>query len=621
MYLYDNIELQQLIMKELKKDSKNIHSILFLIHVESSIYKNDKELERDILKLLERYPLFQKSSYGFLSSGKIIVFSNSKKEEIEKVLKNFLAKAKKENIYKNISIGATIRKNKDTELDTLYQQVIRAIFHAETAGGWQYFFYSEEKENKFLESVKNFWEFNKELSDSQFISRLISDNKIKNLFERLDQFDNISGLLSYSSFIKKAQDHINNKNENKKLAVFYADIIGFKTLNKIYGEEEGNRFLRAFSDFIKANEFYISACRVYADNFIELFTIPEGVTLEQLSVKFIRDCNGFLQEEAHFHPKCNLGFICGMCAIDDRNESIYSYISKADDVRKSLKPSLSSKCGVFDDEKKSFYLTKQERLRTIMSALENKSFIFYLQPKINIFTNEIIGAEALVRMTSFDSNILPLMPGDFIPLMEETRDIVRLDFFIYKKVCDYINERKKKNLPLFPISVNVSREHFKNPHFVQQLDYIVKNTGIETKYLELEVTESVFSSNIADILNAIYDLKSLGYSIQMDDFGSGYSSLNLLKDIPFDLIKLDKEFLGRGEISKKNKILIKGIIALCKELDIPLLCEGVETKGQVNFLKQSGCSLVQGFYFAKPMPVEDFEKIYDSDDIEILKEV
>ena len=107
----------------------------------------------------------------------------------------------------------------------------------------------------------------------------------------------------------------------------------------------------------------------------------------------------------------------------------------------------------------------------------------------------------------------------------------------------------------------------------------------------------------------------------MDDFGSGYSSLNLLKDIPFDLIKLDKEFLGRGEISKKNKILIKGIIALCKELDIPLLCEGVETKGQVNFLKQSGCSLVQGFYFAKPMPVEDFEKIYDSDDIEILKEV
>lgn len=266
MYLYDNIELQQLIMKELKKDSKNIHSILFLIHVESSIYKNDKELERDILKLLERYPLFQKSSYGFLSSGKIIVFSNSKKEEIEKVLKNFLAKAKKENIYKNISIGATIRKNKDTELDTLYQQVIRAIFHAETAGGWQYFFYSEEKENKFLESVKNFWEFNKELSDSQFISRLISDNKIKNLFERLDQFDNISGLLSYSSFIKKAQDHINNKNENKKLAVFYADIIGFKTLNKIYGEEEGNRFLRAFSDFIKANEFYISACRVYADN-------------------------------------------------------------------------------------------------------------------------------------------------------------------------------------------------------------------------------------------------------------------------------------------------------------------------------------------------------------------
>lgn len=621
MYLYNNIELQQLIMKELKKDNTNIHSVLFVIHVESSIYKNDNELKKDILKLLVEYPLFLKSSYGFLSSGNIVVFSDEGKIEAEEMMKDFLKKAKKENIYKNISIGATVRKNKDTNLETLYQQVIRATFHAETAGGWQYFFYSEEKENEFLESVKNFWEFNKELSDSQFIAKLMSDDKIKNLFERLEQFDNISGLPSYSSFIKKAQDHIEDKNENRKLAVFYADIIGFKSLNRIYGEEEGNRFLKAFSDLTKANEFYISACRVYADNFIELFTIPDEVTLEQLSAKFIRDCNGFLQKQAHFHPKCNLGFICGMCAIEDRSESIYSYISKADAVRKSLKPSLTSKSGVFDAPKKALYLIKQERLRTTMTALENKSFIFHLQPKINILTNEIIGAEALVRMTSFDNNVSPLMPGEFIPLMEETGDIVRLDFFIYKKVCNYINERKKKNLPLFPISVNVSREHFKNPHFVQQIDYIVKNTGIETKYLELEVTESVFSSNIADILNAIFDLKSLGYSIQMDDFGSGYSSLNLLKDIPFDLIKLDKEFLGRGEISKKNRILIKGIIALCKELDIPLLCEGVETREQIDFLKKSGCSIVQGFYFAKPMPVEDFEKIYDSDDIEFFKEV
>ena len=214
-------------MKELKKDNTNIHSVLFVIHVESSIYKNDNELKKDILKLLVEYPLFLKSSYGFLSSGNIVVFSDEGKIEAEEMMKDFLKKAKKENIYKNISIGATVRKNKDTNLETLYQQVIRATFHAETAGGWQYFFYSEEKENEFLESVKNFWEFNKELSDSQFIAKLMSDDKIKNLFERLEQFDNISGLPSYSSFIKKAQDHIEDKNENRKLAVFYADIIGF----------------------------------------------------------------------------------------------------------------------------------------------------------------------------------------------------------------------------------------------------------------------------------------------------------------------------------------------------------------------------------------------------------
>ena len=353
MYLYDDFELQQLIEKELKKDKKNLHSILFVIHVESSIYKNDKELKKDILKLLEKYPLFKKSTFVFISSGKLVVFSDEEKEETEKVMKDFLIAAKNENIYKNISIGATIRKNKDTKLETLYQQVIRAIFHAETAGGWQYFFYSENKENEFLESVKSFWEFNKELSDSEFFSKLMANDEIKSLIEKLERFDTISGLPTYNSFTQKAQSFIKNNNERKKLGVLYTDIIGFKSLNKIYNEEEGNRFLRSFADFIKLNEFYITACRVYADNFIELFTIPEGVTIEQLSEKFIRDCNGFLQNEARFHPKCNLGFICGMCAVDNKDESFFSYISKADEVRKYLKPSLVSKSGVFDDHKKS----------------------------------------------------------------------------------------------------------------------------------------------------------------------------------------------------------------------------------------------------------------------------
>lgn len=620
MYLYDDFELQQLIEKELKKDKKNLHSILFVIHVESSIYKNDKELKKDILKLLEKYPLFKKSTFGFISSGKLVVFSDEEKEETEKVMKDFLIAAKNENIYKNISIGATIRKNKDTKLETLYQQVIRAIFHAETAGGWQYFFYSENKENEFLESVKSFWEFNKELSDSEFFSKLMANDEIKSLIEKLERFDTISGLPTYNSFTQKAQSFIKNNNERKKLGVLYTDIIGFKSLNKIYNEEEGNRFLRSFADFIKLNEFYITACRVYADNFIELFTIPEGVTIEQLSEKFIRDCNGFLQNEARFHPKCNLGFICGMCAVDNKDESFFSYISKADEVRKYLKPSLVSKSGVFDDHKKALYLAKQENLRIIINALKNENFIFYLQPKVNILTNKIIGAEALARMETSDS-APSLAPGDFIPLMEETGDIVKLDFYIYKKVCEYLKERKNKGLYLLPISVNVSREHFKNPYFVQQLDYIVKNSGIERKYFELEVTESLFSNNMYDILSAIYELKSLGYSIQMDDFGSGYSSLNLLKDIPFDLIKLDKEFFGKGEIIKKNKILIEGIVALCKELNIPLLCEGVETKEQVDFLKSIGCNLVQGFYFTGPMTIENFEKTYIENNIDILKGV
>lgn len=220
MYFYNDIELKKLIIKELKKDTSSIPSTLLVIHIESSIYKNDIDMKKDILKLLKKSPLFQKSTFTFISSGKIVAFSDLKKDEIEKAMKIFLSEAKKENIYKNISIGATVVKNHNMKLETLYQQVIRAIFHAETAGGWQYFFYSEDREKEFLESVKNFWEFNEELSDSEFFSKLMSHNAIRDLFERLDQFDNMTGLPTYNSFIKKAQKHIEDKNDKRKLAVF-----------------------------------------------------------------------------------------------------------------------------------------------------------------------------------------------------------------------------------------------------------------------------------------------------------------------------------------------------------------------------------------------------------------
>lgn len=605
MFLYNNKELQQSITNEIKKDTNCIYHILFIIDIKSALPKNENDLREDILNLMNKYLSFQKNLIEFASLGKILVFSSEKIEKIEESIDTFLKEAKKTKLYKNIIIGAIIRKKDNENLEIVYLQAMKALFYAATAGKWQYFFYSEKKEEEFFQAVKKFWKFNKE----NLTSTLIENKNLRNLFYRIDQFDPVTNLPTYTSFIQGTENYIADKNEKRNMAVFYIDIIGFKSLNRIYGEYEGNRFLSAFADYLQDSEFCLFGCRVYADNFIGIFTIPEETTLEEMAEKFIKESSNFLHCEAHYHLKCNLGFIFGICAIDDRNESIYSYISKADAVRKSLKPSLSTKGGVFDEKRKKLFIQNQELHTKILSAFENDNFTFYLQPKVDTRINKIIGAEALARMVEDGKETM--MPGDFIPLMEETGDIVKLDFLIYKKVCAYIKNRMESNLPLFPISVNVSRDHFKHSHFVSQFHKIVSEHGIDPKYIELEITENVFINNLEDILIPIKELKSLGYCIQLDDFGSGYSSLNLLKNIPFDLIKLDKGFLGRGEISDKNKILIKGIIQLCTDLEIPLLCEGVETAEQIEFLKKIGYFTLQGFYFSKPTCVNKFERIYN----------
>ena len=603
MYLYNNTELQKVIMNEIEKNSSCLYHVLFIMDIKNIFPKNEKELKKNILKLIDKYLPFQKSSIKFASLEKVVVSSYEEKEKIEEAIEIFLTEAKKTKLYKDISIGAIIREKENKNLEFIYPQAMKALFYAATAGSWQYFFYSEEKEREFFRAIKKFCEFNEDISPSI----LIENKNMKNLFHKVDQFDPVTNLPTYTSFLQESESYI-NKNEKKNIAVFYVDIIGFKSLNRIYGEYQGNCFLSSFADYIQKHPSYIASCRVYADNFIGVFSVPDGADLEEMVESFIKKGSDFLHHEAHHHPKCNLGFICGVCAVDNKNESIYSYISKADAVRKSLKPSLTTKGGVFDEERKKLFIKKQELHTRILSAFENDKFTFYLQPKVDTRINKIIGAEALARMVENGKEVM--MPGEFIPLMEETGDIVKLDFLIYKKVCAYIKNRMEDELPLFPISVNVSRDHFKNPHFVAQFHKIVSDHGIDPKYIELEITENVFVNNLEDILIPIKKLKNLGYCIQLDDFGSGYSSLNLLKTIPFDLIKLDKGFLGRGEISDKNKILIKGIIQLCTALDIPLLCEGVETAEQMDFLKKIGYFTLQGFYFLKPTCVNKFERLY-----------
>ncbi len=244
------------------------------------------------------------------------------------------------------------------------------------------------------------------------------------------------------------------------------------------------------------------------------------------------------------------------------------------------------------------------------SALINKEFIVYLQPKIDLSTRQISGAEALVRWLPPDENLIP--PKDFIPLFEKNGFVVELDFYVYEEVFKVLRKWLDEKRCLVPISLNVSRIHLRDYNFVPRLTSLINKYNLPTDLIELEITESTFFENINQLLKVISELKHYGFTFSIDDFGSGYSSLNILKDLPIDVLKLDKGFFPRDNISKKEKIIVSTIVDMAKKLDIRVISEGIETIEQCDFLTNIGCDMVQGYLFAKPMPISEFEKIVSS---------
>jgi EAL domain-containing protein (putative c-di-GMP-specific phosphodiesterase class I) len=202
-----------------------------------------------------------------------------------------------------------------------------------------------------------------------------------------------------------------------------------------------------------------------------------------------------------------------------------------------------------------------------------------------------------------------ILPQQFISLFESNGFILELDFYVYEKACQTLRKWMNAGKNVLPISVNVSKAHLADQQFGAQLKTLIEKYGIAPELLELELTESILFEDSHEAVSMIRHLKELGFSILIDDFGSGYSSLNLLKDLTVDVLKLDKEFFRKGGMAEKDKIIVDGIIRIANDLNLRILSEGVETQEQVDFLTAAGCHTAQGFFYAKPMPVEEFEKL------------
>lgn len=420
--------------------------------------------------------------------------------------------------------------------------------------------------------------------------------------------DPITNTQNWNKF-KITATNILQKNKDKDYAIISLDINKFKLINDIYGSQVGDNALRYLSslleEFIGDSE---SFARVSADKFDVLVVYKSDEDIVN-RIKKLNTSNHFSWGGKNYYY---LDLSYGIYRLTDKTLSIDIMSDRSNIARKNIKGKHNVLYSFYDEGTLSRMIAEKEIENTMEKALENGEFVMFLQPKYELENNTIAGAEALVRWIKPGHGIIP--PDSFIPLFERNGFIIKIDYYMFEQVC--INIKKWLDLGATPvtISVNLSRVHLRSLEFITIYKELVKKYDIPPHFIEIELTESLVFDNMEVLTSVINELKDIGFSCSLDDFGTGYSSLNVLKEIPVDVLKLDKEFFCTNEYNEmRSNTVVSGVIALAKSLDIKTISEGVETSQQVSFLKNSGCDMIQGYIFAKPMPINEFEKLWYSD--------
>lgn len=401
---------------------------------------------------------------------------------------------------------------------------------------------------------------------------------------------------------------------DKKTAIVSMDIDGFKYFNDMFGYGEGNDLLRYIWQKVKASlsEGEILAHGV-ADTFIFLLRFD---TREELLWRINDLClhlNNYITKSGQVYK---LSLSMGIYEVDGETDDIVSMADRAYIARQTIKNKGDTAWAFYDGAVRDKLLHEKEIESQMEKALAEGEFIAYYQPKYSTKEQKLIGAEALVRWRRSDGIIVP--PYQFVPLFERNGFINKVDRYMFELVCRQQMCWLKQGLIPVPISVNMSRMCLYDPHIVDEYIGILNGSGLSAAYIKLELTESAFFENISIMNNVIEALHKVGIKVLMDDFGTGYSSMMMLKNVAIDVLKLDKSFVDDIGDDRSEKI-ISNIIYLAHSLQIEVTAEGVETGEQFEFLKSVGCDYIQGYYFGKPQPAEDFaallqKEFYDGSD-------
>ena len=417
----------------------------------------------------------------------------------------------------------------------------------------------------------------------------------------LARHDSFTGLYNKHYFYKKVQEEI-LRQRDKEFLIICSNVRQFKLVNDVFGTEAGDEILLSIAEEMrtKARPGMIYG-RLESDKFA---VCMEKKCYEEEKITLIPG-DIIKSTKSHIYPFYNY---MGIYEVREREIPVSVMCDRAFMAIGTIRDDYHQRVAYYDDVLRESVLQNQKMVAQIPKAIEEGQFEVYLQPQLDYATGNVFGGEALIRWNHPQKGMIP--PGKFIHVLEESGLITRVDQFIWEQACRYLHHWKEMGIEDMSISVNISPKDFYFVDLYQVFTGLVEKYQISPSNLKLEITETAIMQDVEKQVELIKRLQQVGFIVEMDDFGSGYSSLNTLKDIPVNVLKMDMAFLGETKDEERGRKILKMTVGIAKELEVPVIAEGVETKEQAEYLYSVGCHWLQGYYIAKPMSVGEFEKEY-----------
>ncbi|MBO4414484.1 MAG: EAL domain-containing protein [Lachnospiraceae bacterium] len=430
---------------------------------------------------------------------------------------------------------------------------------------------------------------------------------VNNEAREFSEFDSLTHLLKYEYVYQNLQKIVNTGFEGSRLDFISIDFSNFKFINEKYGYVSGNNILYEIAQYIyTASDNIIACCRPYSDNFYTIIKTDENESLDYVKQRVEYSANEMLEKVRKRFFDCNIIVNCGIYSMQNGEKDIEKALFNANLARKFAKHENiinCCRCLIYRPEMSKIMDRQADYVSSMKKSLAEGDFIVKYQPICKTDTKTVVSAEALVR---WKKNSEILLPDEFIKVFEENGCIINLDYYVYERVFEFISRRLKENKPVVPISLNVSIIHFYSLELLEYLDNLMKKYGVDPKYIEFELSERIYISDFVGVRDVIEGLKRRGFKVYIDDFGSGYSSLNTLTKFEIDGIMLDRKFM-KDKLEYKDKIVISSIVNMANRLNMEVFCEGVENEEQRSFLIKNECPYMQGNLFCEPLDEKEFE--------------